>query len=261
MRFSFLIVILPVIFFLGCEEITTFNPLDPENNPDFTPPETTITTENIAGTLLDSSSVTIAWEGNDNVIEFSYSLDSLYWSEWSVDTSVTLEYIDEGNHDFYVKGRYASLTEDDSPASVSFEVDVMSGPGLRVQKWMSEATVLDTITIDIYAEEVTDLVLAEFQVSYDVAVLSLVNSAKGDMLAEIETSAFVLEGTPGLLHVNFTTLEHTGLSGSGSVVNLKFLPLMADSTSIDLQNIIFKDINGHNFTQEIEIRPGIVIIE
>jgi len=261
LRFSFLTVILSVIFFLGCEEITTFNPLDPENNPDFIPPETTITTENIAGTILDSSSVTIVWEGNENVTEFSYTLDSLYWSEWSVDTSVTLKYLDEGSHDFYVKGRYASLTEDDSPASVSFEMDVMSGPGIRVQKWMSEVTVLDTISIDIYTEEVVDLVLAELQVSYDAEVLSLLNSAKGEMLSEIETSAFILEGIPGLLDINFSTLGNIGLSGSGSVVNLKFLPLMADSTSIDLQNIIFKDINGHNFTQDIEIRPGIVIIE
>ena len=261
MRFSIFIIILPVIFFLGCEEIKEFNPLDPVNNPDFIYPETTITTENIAGTLLDSSSVTIAWEGNENVTEFSYSLDSLYWSEWSVDTSVTLEYIDEGSHDFYVKGRYASLTEDDSPASVSFEVDVMPGPGLRVQQWMSAAAVLDTIAIDIYAEEVTGLVVAEFQVSYNTAVLSLVNSAKGDMLAEIETSAFVLEGIPGLLQVNFTTLEHTGFTGSGSVLHLKFKATSSDSLSITLQNPIFKDIDGNDFVQDITIRNGKVIIE
>ena len=261
MRFSFFIIILPLVIFLACDEITTFNPLDPENNPDFTPPETTITTENIAGTLLDSSSVSIAWKGNENVTEFSYNLDSLEWSNWSTDIAVTLEYLDEGNHDFYVKGRYASLTEDDSPASVSFAVDVMPGPGLRVQKWMSKVAVLDTIAIDIYAEEVTGLVVAEFQVSYNTAVLSLVNSAKGDMLAEIETSAFVLEGTPGLLQVNFTTLEHTGFSGSGSVLHLKFKVTSSDSVSITLQNPVFKDIDGNDFAQDIGIRHGEVVIE
>jgi len=261
LRFSIFIIILPVIFFLGCEEITTFNSSDQENNPDFIPPETIIITDNIAETILDSSSVMLSWEGNDYVIEFSYSLDSLYWSEWSINTSVTLEYIDEGSHDFYVKGRYASTIEDESPASISFEVDVMSGPGLRVQKWMSEATVLDTIAIDIYAEEVAGLVLAEFQVSYDAAELSLVNSAKGDMLVEIETSAFVLEGIPGFMQVNFTTLGNAGLTGSGSVLNLKFIVTSSDSLSITLQNPVFKDIDGNNFVQDIGIRNGKVIIK
>ena len=137
----------------------------------------------------------------------------------------------------------------------------MSGPGLRVQKWMSEAAVLDTITIEIYAEEVTGLVLAEFQVSYDAAVLSLVNSAKGDMLVEIETSAFVLEGIPGFMQVNFTTLGNVGLTGSGSVLNLKFIVTSSDSLSITLQNPVFKDIDGNDFVQDITIRNGKVIIE
>ena len=114
---------------------------------------------------------------------------------------------------------------------------------------------------DIYVEEVTSLVVAEFQVSYNTAVLSLVNSAKGDMLAEIETSAFVLEGIPGLLQVNFTTLEHTGFTGSGSVLHLKFKGTSSDSVSIALQNPVFKDIDGNDFAQDIGIRHGEVVIE
>ena len=92
--------------FLGCEKTTTFNPGDWVNNPDFIPPDTFLISDEIEGSIFDISSVTIEWEGSENVTEFSYNLDSLQWSSWSTETAVTLEYLDEGSHVFYVKGRY-----------------------------------------------------------------------------------------------------------------------------------------------------------
>ena len=262
MRFN-LTIILAIIIFFGCEEITTFNPLDPENNPDYTFPETKIISTNIAGTVLDSSSVSIEWEGSgsDDVNEFSYSLDSLKWSEWSNDTKVTLHYLDDGLRYFYVKGRYSSLTEDPTPDSISFEVDVISGPGLRVQNWVSNLLVNDTLALNIYVEEVEQLVVAEFQVSYDAEVLRLENSSMGEIFSNIETSAFIIEGTPGLIKINFTTLENIGLIGTGSILNLEFIALKKETSYVELINPIFQDINGNNFIEDIMLRSGTVIIE
>ena len=67
------------ILFLSCEEID-YNPLD-SVNPDYIPPETTITSD-INGSTLDTSAVTITFEGNDEVTEYSYSADSSSWSSW-----------------------------------------------------------------------------------------------------------------------------------------------------------------------------------
>ena len=251
-----------IAIFLGCEKTTTFNPLDSEHNPDFIPPDTFLISDEIEGSIFDISSITIEWEGSESVTEFSYNLDGLEWSNWSTNTAVTLEYLDEGAHVFYVKGR--SPSKEGNTVSVSFAVDVMSGPGLRVHKWLSTPNVMDMIDIDIYAEEVTGLVLAEFQVTYDSNYLSLVSSDKGAIFEGIETSAFVQESVSGILKVNFTTLEHSGLTGTGSILKFQLQVTHDNSCNslfINIENPILKDIDGNNFEEDINIRNGEVIID
>ena len=57
MRFS-IPSLLTLLLFLSCEEALEYNPLDPDNNPDFVEPETIITVDNLEGTTLDTSTVT-----------------------------------------------------------------------------------------------------------------------------------------------------------------------------------------------------------
>ena len=38
------------------------------------------------------------WEGNELVSDFRYKIDSFNWSDWIEETSVLLEFLDEGNH-------------------------------------------------------------------------------------------------------------------------------------------------------------------
>jgi len=127
-----------VLLLFSCDKIQE-NPLDPEN-PDYTPPETFITMEALEGAVLDTSTVTITWSGNDLTVEYAYSLND-NWSEWSSATSVTLNYLDEGDYTFSVKGRYASEVEDESPATVNFSVDMVQGPALRVYTLLTEMNV------------------------------------------------------------------------------------------------------------------------
>ena len=68
------------------------------------------------GSTLFTNSLTLSWEGNEFASDFSYRLEPLdyakivgidtAWSEWSIDTSVTLTYLDEGSYNFYVKSRF-----------------------------------------------------------------------------------------------------------------------------------------------------------
>ena len=95
MRFS-IPSILILLLFLSCEEALEYNPLDPDNNPDFVDPETFITVDNLEGTTLDTSTITITFAGNDGVVEYAYKLSDGEWSAWSADTSATFNYIDDG---------------------------------------------------------------------------------------------------------------------------------------------------------------------
>ena len=76
-----------VLLLFSCDKIQE-NPLDPEGS-DYTPPETFLTMEALEGSILDTSTVTITWSGNDLTVEYAYSLND-NWSEWSSATFVTL---------------------------------------------------------------------------------------------------------------------------------------------------------------------------
>lgn len=254
MRSRLTTVISLVLLLFSCDKIQE-NPLDPEN-PDYTPPETFITMEALEGAVLDTSTVTITWSGNDLTVEYAYSLNG-DWSGWSSVTSVTLNYLDEGDYTFSVKGRYASEVEDESPATVNFSVDMVQGPALRVYTLLTEMNVGSTQNISIYAEDVEELVIIRFQVQYDAGLLSLSPQAvtKGKLLTGIAEMVFIVEEiSTGLLEVNVGIPSNSGVTGTGSLVILPFTSKSAGSTAIEIQNAEFGklgDLSGdpESFTQ------------
>ena len=254
MRFKLTAVIGLVLLLFSCDEIQE-NLLDPEGS-DYTPPETFLTMEALEGSILDTSTVTIIWSGNDLVVEYAYSLNG-DWSGWSSATSVTLNYLDEGDYTFSVKGRYASEVEDESPATVNFSVDMVQGPALRVYTLLTEMSVDSTSDIHIYAEDVEELVIIRFQVQYDADLLSLSPQAvtKGELLSGIAEMVFIVEEiSTGLLEVNVGIPSHSGVTGTGSLVTLPFTSKSGGSTAIEIQNAEFGklgDLSGdpESFTQ------------
>jgi len=334
-----------IAIFLGCEQTTIFNSLDPEHNPDFIPPETTITS---ALDTVTTSSTVIAWSGNEDSMEFCYQLDLFDWSLWSPDTMKLLSNLLEYEHQFKVKGRYASGTEDDTPAEhfftvdyirpttniisgpedggtvdtsmvtftweiedgseysyslnnanwsnwssdeytatfdyldedsylfivksrynplieeeepqeISFTVNALQGPGLRVYPLLSEVNIYSTTHFSIYTEEVSGLVLAEFQISFDPDIVKILSYTRGDMFDDV-FSAFVVEEAYGLLQVNFSTLGDTGFMGSGEIVDVLFLGDQSDSTYINIINPVFRDINSNDIPI-VETANGVVVVQ
>lgn len=64
-----------MMFLFACGDLELDNPLDPEN-PDYVEPETTILTGPAEGDTVHNSSVTFTWEGNEQTIEYSYSINN-----------------------------------------------------------------------------------------------------------------------------------------------------------------------------------------
>ena len=255
-----------LIFLFSCDQNPVFdNPYDEENNPNYIPPETIITSESINGTILDTSGVTVAWEGNELVIEYSYKLDDNAWSEWSAATSVTLDYLDEGQHSFRVKGRYESLAEDDTPAELDFEVDAVQGPGLRVYPLLTEISINSSFDVYLYAEEVAGVVFAEIQMSYDPAIVVFSGYEAGNMLGDpSDNSILIVEDNMGVLDITLATnyTDQSGVSGTGSLVKLTFSAANAQgSTDLTVSGgSAFLDF-GNNDITIADIENGLVVVE
>ena len=259
MRFSFLSLIL--LLALSCEDALEYNPLDPENNPDYVAPETLITLEELEGSTLDTSTVTITWQGNDLVIEYAYSLNDTNWSEWSADTSVTLNYLDEGDYTFSVKGRYDSGDEDTTPDTVSFTVDMVGENGIRVFPLLTEMST--SADVHIYAEDVESLVFFSFQIQFNPDSLSIEveDITRGSLISGIADYAFLpKEISAGLIEVSFTALGSAGVSGTGSMAILPFSAEGSGSSTLQIINPEYGYIDG-SVEQVTESANGLVVIQ
>ena len=192
-KFSFLIRIfsLPLIFLCtSCEELAEgTSPFGDTASSDNIPNVTTINES------IDGSSAEISWAGNEFALEFSYRLkynltDSTHmvnqtyfnWSDWTIDMEANFDKLDDGEYTFYVKSRF-DLIEQETSTSLSFQINNISGPALRVYPLSQIAYSGDSINVYLYFEEV------------DASTINPVN----------------------LLQVD---LRFTGSSGSNSIVEL-----------------------------------------
>ncbi len=259
LRFSLLIISL--LLFLSCEESLDLNPLDSENNPDFVAPETTITVTDLDGGTLDTSTVTINFEGNDLVVEYAYSFNGGNYSGWTADTSVTYDYLDEGDYTFSVKGRYITGDEDPTPATANFLVDMVGENGIRVYPLLTEMTT--PTNVNIYAEMVENLVLFSFQIQYDPAILSIDVEAitRGNLISGITEHAFLpKEISTGLIEVSFMSLESSGVSGTGSLANITLSGNGASTSALVIINPRYGYIDGSVETVT-ERANGMVVVQ
>jgi len=259
LRFSLSLILL-LIF--SCEDALEYNPLDPDNNPDYVVPETFLTMDELEGSVLDTSTVAIAWQGNDLVSEYTYSLNG-NWSEWTTDTSVTLNYLDEGDYIFSVKGRYDSGDEDTTPAAVSFSVDMVGENGIRVFPLLTEMIADSTVDVHIYAEEVEGLVFFSFQIQYDPSILSIdvEEITRGSLISGITEYAFLpKEISAGLIEVSFTALGSAGVSATGSLVNIPLSANGAGSSTLQIINPQYGYIDG-SVEPVTQTANGLVVVE
>jgi len=251
LRFRLSHLIISILLLTACEEIK-YNPLD-SDNPDYIPPETTIITD-INASTLNTSAITITFEGNDDVVEYSYLVDSTSWSDWTTNTSVIMDYLDEGEHYFSVKGRYITMDEDESPASVSFIVDAVQGPALRIFPLLTETQVNSAFTLSVYTEDMDSLVFGELSVDITSqgSDIVFISSERGIIMGEDENSSVLLsiyEQNQGhfTLAVNYANTE--GVSGSGELLRLTFIASAASANgtaTIDFSSLNLKlmDYNG-----------------
>jgi hypothetical protein len=189
-------------------------------------PETWIVTGPTEGSILSQPEVSLEWDGNEFAAEFSYRFDPDPWSEWTPEKSKTF-ILDEGPYTFWAKSRNESGVEDDTPAGRSFNVDAVEGPALTVRPRLVDVSSGDNLTIQVFAEEVSALMLAHPILRFDPEALSI-EKAEGDsflaqnggtvlFFADIDVEAGILEISTGV-----GGGEPSGVDGSGPLATVTF---------------------------------------
>ena len=217
-------ILAPVLLFLSCEKIEPDldNPQDPDN-PDYEPPIVSIISGPADGETVNTSSVIFEWDGNE-LSWYRYKLSDNEWTAYNTATSVEFDYIDEGQYTFLLQAWY---TNGDTSLIVSrsFTVDAVQGPALMFYPRRQFASIGDTITFQILAEEVDSLAGAELSINYYYTAAKVISITQGSIFLGSGESIFHSEydNTQGILSVITAQLggQDSSISGTGVLATIK----------------------------------------
>ena len=188
MRIQFRIFI-PLLLLFACEEAPDLTNSVLDTDIGSNTPQTTI---NDHEDIFNTSTITLNWTG-EHVNAFRYRLEPVdqtdtvetyvNWSNWGRDTtSVTLKYLDEGNYNFHVEGRFNM--DYVSSALTNFEINAINGPALRIYPLQQTVNADSTFDIYLFAEEVPDLAGIQVEFNFDSNYMTYESWNKGSSIAE-----------------------------------------------------------------------------
>ncbi len=256
--------IIIVLLFWSCDEVVLEqdNPLDP-GNPDFDPPVVTFTSGPQDETV-GTSEVTFEWEGNGLISAYRTKFNNDSWTGWVTNTSVTLQYLDEGSYSFSIQGRYT--TEDTSAVVTSnFGVDAVQGPALMFYPRANFSSVGSNATFQVLAEEVTSLTAAQFNVTFDPSKLEIVSVTQGSLLQINGESIFSTEfdNQAGSLSVITAALggDLPSVDGTGVLLELVLEVKATGTSNLEFDGTeLLRDPDNNNISIS-ETVNGLVVSE
>lgn len=241
------------------------------------------------GEVLDKDFATFVWKGSDEKYEFQYRTlvrdpDEVLkvhneWSEWSNQTEVVFENLDEGEFTFEVRGESEGLT---GTAECTFEVDAVKGPAVMFYKAETDIQLGEQNTVGIWMEDVDSLKAFRIMVSFDNSMLEFQGVEKGNYVEHQNFNQIILpEGIStdtlfvpkieqinniGTVEVNssFLTTQNSRprktISGSGEILKMYFEGLNRGNTELQFTLIQLYDANN-NLIQPNSTKSGIVNIK
>ena len=109
----------------------------------------------------------------------------------------------------------------------------------------------DTFTLDIRAENVTDLAGWQFDIAFDPAALEAINVSEGNFLKKDGGTTFFhggsIDNAAGkITGLSAARLSAEGVTGTGAVLQVRFKAKSAGETELALQNFQFGSVTGES---------------
>jgi hypothetical protein len=213
----------------GCDQpsapsVVLINPLDSLSSV-FIKPVSTISGGPTELQTITVSSVTFTWAGTVDVLDYSYEYDAGNWLGWSSQTSVTLDYLDEGQHSFAVRARHRNGKNIElNPPHINFTVDAVKGPSLMFLPRRKYALQGQAFTYDIKAEEVSFIYGTKISIQYDPSHVNVTGVLTGALI-NANGSSIILPTIDSIAHtitIELATIGRSpkGVSGSGVLATL-----------------------------------------
>ena len=257
-----------LLFFTACsDDFISDNPLDP-SNPSYEEPIVTIISGPAQGETLTTAFTTFVWDGNEDAMLFQYKINDGLLSGWNSDKTVTLDYLDEGDHSFALQAKYTT-GDTTSIQTVDFVVNAFGANSLRIFPWETILYNENMFSVEIIAEEVQDLASAYIEIEFDKSLFTLNGISQGTAFDNCSSPVFIWNddaNNTGILQISCAFLdENNQLCGSFELpqsLNLATIELepktYVSNTSSNLTitaNSQYRDVENAN----IEIENGAFI--
>jgi len=247
-----------LLVFLSCaDEFVAENPIDPDN-PDYIPPIVSFVSGPDPGETIYAENTVITFSGNESSMLYRSQLDSSDWSGWISAQSITLDYLDEGEHIFSLQGKYT--TGDTSAViSIPFAVDAVAGPALLFSPRRHTAAIGQMVTYQILAEEVYELAGTEFILDYNPSKLEIEAIRQGELFSSFGTPIFFSQNDPatGKLTITSSAWAGTdqGFTGTGVIIEIDVVLTQSGNSTINFNgNEVLR--NPNNITINISEAIG-----
>ena len=127
----------------------------------------------------------------------------------------------------------------------------VANPGVGYAFSKTPIHIGDTFTLNISAETVIDLAGWQFDIAFDPAALEAVNVSEGDFLKTGGATTFFQGGRINnaagkITGLNAARLSASGVTGTGSLLQVNFKAKSGGETKLELQNFQFGAITGEN---------------
>ena len=258
-------IIIVLLFVWACEEVTIEqdNPLDP-NNPIYDPPNVAFTSDILEGDTIYVSDITFVWEGNELIAEYRTKLDDNDWLEWNDALTIEIQYLDEGDHNFSLQGRY-STGDTSLIVTKNFVVDAVTGPALVFFPRRKIAAQGSNVTFQILAEEVYNVAAAEFRFTFDPSSLQINNITAGSAFGSLGEVIFItnIDNSDGSAIISTAVFGDGSptLSGTGDIALIDVQIIKDGEHTIEFDGSeVFRDHENSHITV-IDRVDGLVVVE
>jgi hypothetical protein len=243
------------------------DPTDPDN-PYYIEPGITVYSEFQPGDTLTENEFIVSWQGAVlDSCEFTWTIDSIFFSDWSTDTSLYIPPQDEGWHLFEIRMRYFSGVEQEINYVFPFYIDAVQGPSLRLSRPYQEIPIDESCEFDIWLEEVENWSGGRITLVWDHTKAYVFNhqihEESYDILMQNNSSLIsrVEQYNDSLvLELGLVDDLATGISGSGRIASVTFQPLNSP-TLLEIRfgaNSDFRDANNQSIP--IAEMPGGMVV-
>jgi len=220
----------------------TNNPLDP-NNPNYVPPQVTITEGPSNEDIISEDLVTFSWIGNQENMEFRYRINNEEWSGYSTTSSATIDFLDDGDHVFQVQGKYPTGVEGDRH-DVLFTVDAIKAPALFLVGKRNKVLTGESFTLSLEVELDDSVSIIYTKMDFDPDALqvdSVVYKKQPEEAFLLKNGGELItfehfDNTTGTIELDCAVYQGNprNVSGSGSIANIYFSHIISTGSLIQI---------------------------